>query len=69
MTDELFDKVIALDECMFDINEDDVEQHVSSLPFDSSCYIDGDKVSLYMTSPLFPPRNHVKKIHVSISPS
>ena len=54
VTEELFGKVIALDKSMFDVNEDDVEQHVT---FNSSRYPDGENSSLYMTPSLSPPRN------------
>ena len=54
VTKELFDKVMALDKSMFDVDEDDVEQHVS---FNSSHYSDGENASLYMILPLSLPRN------------
>ena len=39
VTKGLYDKIMALDKCMFDVNEDDVEQHI---PFDPSRYPDGE---------------------------
>ena len=59
-TNELFDKVMALDKSFFDVDEVDVEQNV---PFNSSRYLDAANASLYMRPPFSPPRNctHDKK--------
>ena len=59
---ELFDKIMTLDKSMFSVEKDDVEQHI---PFDSSCYPDGENSSLHMSSHSPPPRNrtHDRKHH------
>ena len=40
----MFDKVKELDKSMFDIDEDDIEQHV---PFNSSYYPDSKHAFIY----------------------
>ena len=60
---ELYGKIMALDGSMFDINEDDVEQHAF---FDPSRYPEGENGPMYMPSPSSSPspsriRTHDRK--------
>ena len=63
VTKKLFDKVMALDKCMFNINDDDIEQHV---PFNSSCYPDSENTSLYLSPLCSPPWNRTHDKNIAI---
>ena len=54
LTKKLFDKVMELDDSLFDANEVDFEEHV---PINLRCYPDGTIALLYMRPPSSPLRN------------